>query len=208
MSPGPIRVLIVDDHPMVRAGLVAIVARESDMVVAGEAGNGEVAIHQFSRLDPDVVLMDLGLPGIDGSDAIRKIRESHPGARLLAMSSFAGDEDIHKALRSGARGYLMKGAEPGEILSAIRTLRAGLKYIPPAVAETLGKRDSRDALTSREIETLEAVAHGLSNREIALQLYVSESTIKARIKQILSKLRVPDRTAAVTSALRRGIIHL
>lgn len=203
-----IRVLIVDDRPVVRSGLAAIVARERDMVVAGEAASGEAAIDLFFRLGPDVVLMDLRLPGIHGSAAMRKIRESAPGARFLAMSGFAGDEDIHGALKARARGYLTKDAEPGEILSAIRTVRAGLRHIPPPVAQALARRSDHEQLTTRETDVLEAIAHGYSNKEIAAKLSVSESAIKARVKAILAKLNVPDRTAAVTAALRRGIIHL
>lgn len=208
MSSNPIRVMIVDYHPVVRAGLAAILNRESDMVVAGEAANGEAAIDLFPRMGPDVVLMDLSLPGIPGCAAMRKIRESAPGARFLALSSFTGDEDIHRAFKAGAAGYLTKDAEPGEILSAIRAVRAGLRHISPCLERALAERVHRDSLTSREVDVLEAIAHGFSNKEIAVQKKVSESTIKARVKEILSKLGVNDRTAAVTMALRRGIIHL
>jgi DNA-binding NarL/FixJ family response regulator len=204
----PIRVLIVDSHPVVRAGLAAILERESDMTVAGEAANSEAAVDLFFRMGPDVVLIDPLLDWTNAGGPMRRIRESDPGARFLAMSDHAGDEDIHRALRAGAKGYLMKDAEPGEILSAIRTVRAGLRHIPPGVARALECRGQHESLTAREIDVLEAIARGFSNKQIAIQMKVSESTIKARVKEILSKLGVNDRTAAVTVALRRGIIHL
>ncbi|HTA43140.1 MAG TPA: response regulator transcription factor [Bryobacteraceae bacterium] len=203
-----IRVLIVDAHPVVRAGLAAILARESDMTVAGEAANGDAAIDLFFRMGPDVVVIDPHLEGPNGGGPMLRIRESDPGARFLAMSDQAGDEDIHRALRAGARGYLMKDAEPGEILSAIRNVRAGLRHIPPCIAKALECRVQHEPLTAREIEVLESIARGFSNKEIAVQINVSESTIKARVKEVLAKLGVNDRTAAVTVALRRGIIHL
>lgn len=204
----PIRVLIVDDHPVVRAGLSAILTRENDIVVAGEAPNGETAVQLFFELQPDIVLMDVSFPGTQGSTAMRTIQQSAPWARFLAMSRFAGDEDIHRALKAGARGYLMKNAEPFEILSAVRNVRAGLRHIPPCVAQALARRVQHEPLTVREIEVLEGIARGFSNKEIAAEMTVSESTIKARVKEILSKLCVNDRTAAVIVALRRGIIHL
>lgn len=209
MSVGSqIRVLIVDAHPVVRAGLAAILAREADMTVAGEAANCEAAIDLFFRMGPDVVVIDPHLEGSNGGGPMLRIRESDPGARFLAMSDQAGDEDIHRALRAGAKGYLMKDAEPGEILSAIRNVRAGLRHIPPCIARALERRVQHEPLTTREVHVLEAIARGFSNKEIAAQITVSESTIKARVKEILSKLCVNDRTAAVTVALRRGIIHL
>lgn len=204
----PIRVLIVDDHPVVRAGLAAILARESDVAVVGEVPNGDVAVDLFFELDPDVVLMDVSYPGTQAGAAMRKIQQHAPCARFLAMSRFAGDEDIHRALKAGARGYLMKDAEPCEILAAVRTVRAGLRHIPPCVAQALARRVQHEPLTVREIEVLEGIARGFSNKEIAAEMTVSESTIKSRVKEILSKLAVNDRTAAVIVALRRGIIHL
>lgn len=204
----PIRILIVDDHPVVRAGFGAIVAGEADMVVAGEAGDGETAINLFFQLGPDVVLMNLGLPGIHGSDAMRKIYGVNPNARILAISGSSGEEHIHRALKAGAKGYLSKDAAPAEILSAIRAVCAGRPHIPPGVAQALARRSEYEALTPREIDVLEAIARGFTNKEIAAEMTVSESTIKARVKEILAKLAVPDRTSAVTAALRRGIIHL
>lgn len=203
-----IRVLIVDRHPVTRAGLAAIVERENDMAVAGEAASGEAAIDMFFRIVPDVVVIDPSLPGIDGSCTMLKIRESEPAARFLAVSNFVGDEDIHRVLKAGARGYVTKDAEPGEILTAIRAVRAGLRHISPCVAKALEQRVRHESLTQREVEVLDSIARGSSNREIAAEMNLSESTVKARVKEILSKLAVNDRTAAVTVALRRGIIHL
>lgn len=178
------------------------------MVVAGEASSGEAAFDLFFHLGPDVVLMDPRLPGTNGSTAMRKIHESDPGARFLAISGFTGDEDVHRALKAGARGYLTNDAEPGEILSAIRAVRAGLRHMSPGAAQALARRGQHETLTSREIDVLKGIARGSSNKEIAQEMDVSESTIKARVKEILAKLGVNDRTAAVMVGLRRGIIHL
>lgn len=203
-----IQVLIVDKHPVTRAGLAAIVARENDMAVAGEAASGETAVEMFFRIVPDVVVIDPALPGLDGSGTMLRIRESEPGARFLAVSNCIGEEDIHRALKAGARGYVTKEAEPGEILTAIRAVRAGFRHISPCVAKALEQRVRHEALTQKEVDVLEAIATGSSNKEIAVEMSLSESTVKARVKEILSKLAVNDRTAAVTVALRRGIIHL
>lgn len=208
MANTQIRVLIVDKYPLARAGLAAILGRESDMAVAGEAASGEAAIELFFRIAPDVVVIDPALPGMDGSGTIQRIRASEPGARFLAVSNHIGDEDVHRALKAGAKGYVTKEAEPDEILTAIRAVRAGFRHISPCIVRTLEQRVRHEALTQREIEVLEAIARGSSNREIALAMNLSESTVKARVKEILSKLGVNDRTAAVTAALRRGIIHL
>jgi DNA-binding NarL/FixJ family response regulator len=204
----PIRVLIVDDHPIVREGVVRIVSRQSDMIIAGEAATGEAGVDLFLKLRPDVALIDLALPGIDGTQAMLEIRERAPDARFVAMSSFAGDEDIHRALKAGAKGYVLKDAEPVEIVSAIRAVHAGLRHIPPFAANALAARVQYEPLTEREIEVLQAIARGQSNKGIAAETGLSESAIKARVNEILSKLGVDDRTAAVTIALQRGIIHL
>ena len=209
-EPGqqPIRLLVVDDHVIVRKGLVALLNTVEDLSVVAEASDGEQAIETFRAVQPDVTLMDLRLPKIGGADAIAKIREEFPGARIIVLTTFDGDEDIYRALQAGAKGYLLKGMDATELTDAIRTVYAGKSRIPAFVAEKLAERMGGPALTTRELEVLKRIVAGRSNKEIASDLNISEATVKTHINSILSKLGVSDRTQAATSALQRGIVHL
>ena len=202
----PIRVLLVDDHPVVRSGLAAIL-QTAGITVAAQAATGKEAIERYFECAPDVVLMDLKLPDLDGWTAISAIRARDANARVIAISSFSGDEDIHRALRSGAKGYLMKDADAAEIVSAVRTVQEGLRYVPPAAAAALAARMAYEPLSERERGILKLIARGNNNREIGAALGLSESTVKWHINSLLSKLGVDDRTAAVTVARERGILH-
>ena len=203
----PIRVLIVDDHPLVRQGVVAVVAAQSDMAVVGEAGDGRQAVELFRKLRPDVVLVDLGLPLLDGVGVMEAIRSEFSGSRFIALTVYQGDEDIHRALQAGAQAYLLKSAPPSQLVGAIRAVRAGLRKIPPEVASRISDRGPGAGLTAREIEVLRLVAKGRTNAEIAKELHITSGTAKWFVSSILSKLGVDDRTEAVTTALERGILH-
>lgn len=204
----PIRLLVVDDHVIVRKGLVSLLNSVEGLSVVAEASDGEQAIETFRVAQPDVTLMDLRLPKLAGADAIAKIREEFPGARIIVLTTFDGDEDIYRALQAGAKGYLLKGMDAAELTDAIRAVYAGKSRIPAFVAEKLAERMGGPALTTREIEVLKRIVAGRSNKEIAGDLNISEATVKTHINSILSKLGVSDRTQAATSALQRGIVHL
>jgi two-component system NarL family response regulator len=204
----PIRVLVVDDHAIVRKGLVALLNTVDGVSVVGEATDGEEAIQAHRTLRPDVTLMDLRLPKIGGAEAIAKIRQEHPAARIIVLTTFDGDEDIFRALQAGAKGYLLKGMDATELTDAIRAVHAGKSRIPAVVAEKLAERMGGPALTTRELEVLKRIVAGRSNKEIAGDLHISEATVKTHINSILSKLGVSDRTQAATSALQRGIVYL
>lgn len=203
-----IRVLTTDDHPLVRAGIAATIANEADIVVVAEAGNGEEAVAQYRSHQPDVVLMDLRMPKLDGVGAIRAILADDPRARIVALTTYDGDADIYRALDAGACGYLIKDMLGTELIDAIRAAATGKRVIPPVVARRLAEFTPRVDLTAREIEILRLVAKGLQNKEIARVIGRTEGTIKVHLKNILAKLGVGDRTEAVTLALQRGIIHL
>jgi len=203
----PIRVLVVDDHPLVWQGVVAVVAAESDMAVVGEAGDGRQAVEQFRKLRPDVALIDLGLPLLDGIGAMEAIRSEFPGSRFIALTVYQGDEDVHRALQAGAQAYLLKNAPSSQLVAAIRAVHAGLRKIPPEVASLVSDRGPGPGLTAREIEVLRLVAKGRTNLEIAEELQITRGTAKWFVSSILSKLGVGDRTEAVTMALERGILH-
>lgn len=207
-SSSPIRVMFVDDHPVLRAGLAAIIGAQSDMEVVAEAGTGREAIELFRLHQPDVVLMDLRLPGMNGTEAIAAIRKEYPDAHIIVLTTYDGDEDIYQALRAGARAYLLKDMLRKELLEAIRAVHAGKLRIPPAVASRLAERFPKSELSSRELEVLRQIARGSSNKEIAAALSVAEGTVRIHVSNILGKLAVSDRTEAVTVALQRGIIHL
>ena len=204
----PIRILVVDDHAIVRKGLVALLNTVEGLSVVGEASDGEEAIQAHRVHKPDVTLMDLRLPKIGGADAIARIRQESPAARIIVLTTFDGDEDIFRALQAGAKGYLLKGMDAAELTDAIRTVYAGKSKIPAFVAEKLAERMGGPALTARELEVLKRIVAGRSNKEIAGDLHISEATVKTHINSILSKLGVSDRTQAATSALQRGIVYL
>jgi len=204
----PIRVLTVDDHPLIRAGLAAFLKTESDIEVIAEAGNGEEAIERYRELRPDIVLMDLSMPLMDGLAATRAIIEEFPDARVIVLTTYGGDEDIHRALEAGARGYLVKDMLVDEVMDVVRAVHQGRRGIPHAVAAKLAEHTPRIPLTPRETEVLSLVAKGLSNGEVAGRIGRTEGTVKVHLKNILQKLEVDDRTEAVTTALRRGFIRL
>ncbi|MBV9848359.1 MAG: response regulator transcription factor [Armatimonadetes bacterium] len=204
----PIRVLIADDHPVVRQGLAAMLTRKSGVSVVGETGNGREVVELFRRLRPDVTLMDLRMPQMDGGEAIARIRAEFPAARILVLTTYDTDEDIYQALRVGAMGFLLKDTPPEDLLEAIRAVHAGRKRIPPAVAEKLSEHLSHPELTARELEVLRLIAAGQSNKEIGTTLFISESTVRAHLGNILNKLSVSDRTQAAVLALRRGLVRL
>jgi DNA-binding NarL/FixJ family response regulator len=203
-----IRVLIVDDHPVVRFGLAAIISLQPDMIVVGEAGSGEDACALCAERPPDVVLMDLRLPGLSGVEAIRTIRQTHPDVRFIVLTTYDGDEDICRALDAGARAYLLKGMSHADVTAAIRKVHAGGRVIPQSVSKALAERAPHSQLSSREVEVLELIANGFSNKEIGRALGIAEATVKWHVNIILSRLDVADRTEAIVSALQRGIIHL
>ncbi|HEU4635053.1 MAG TPA: response regulator transcription factor [Edaphobacter sp.] len=203
-----IRILVVDDHHVVRQGLVALLDIMPGIEVVGQASDGAEAIRLYSTLHPDITLMDLQLPGISGVEAIRRIRQNDAAARFIVLTTFDGDEDIYRALEAGARAYLLKGMTVEELTAAIKAVHAGKTRIAPNIAEKLAERMSGQTLTAREQDVLERIAAGRSNKEIASDLQISEATVKTHINSLLGKLGVGDRTHAATVALQRGIIHL
>ena len=207
-SASPIRVLAVDDHPLIRAGVVAFLATEPDLQVVAEAANGEDALEQYRELRPDIVLMDLSMPVMDGLSATIAILDEFPDASVIVLTTYDGDEDIHRALDAGARGYLLKDMVAADVLNVIRTVHGGRRGIPHAVAAKLAEHTPRIPLTPREAEVLSLVAKGLSNAEVAARIGRTEGTVKVHLKNILQKLDASDRTEAVTTALRRGFIRL
>jgi DNA-binding NarL/FixJ family response regulator len=203
-----IRILSVDDHPMLREGIAAVLAGEDDMLLVAEASNGREAVEQFRAHRPDVTLMDVQMPEVNGIDAILKIREEFPDARIIVLTTYSGDAQAARAFRAGAAGYLLKNMVRKELIDTIRLVHAGKRRIPPEIAVELAEHHMDDALTEREIEVLREVAGGNANKIVAIRLKVSEETIKAHMKSILSKLGANDRTHAVTIALKRGIIEI
>jgi DNA-binding NarL/FixJ family response regulator len=199
---------VADDHPVVRAGLVAVLAQEPDLVVVAQAENGERAVALFREHQPDVVLMDLRMPLMDGVEAIRRIVEGFPAARILALTTYEGDADIRRALEAGARGYLLKDMLLSDVITAVRQVSRGERVIPTAVAVRLSEFPEASDLTEREAEVLQLVARGLSNKETAQAIGRTDETVKIHLKNIFTKLGVADRTEAVTVALARGLIHL
>lgn len=203
-----IRILIVDDHAIVRQGFAALLGTVPGFEVVGEASDGEQAVEMFRRLRPDVTLMDLRLPKLNGVDAIARIRGDSPGARIIVLTTYDGDEDIYRAMQAGAKGYLLKGMDLKDLTEAVRTVHAGKSRIPSQVAEKLAERMSGATLTARELEVLQLIVAGKSNKDIGNALFISEATVKTHVNSLLSKLGVEDRTQAATTALQRGIVHL
>ena len=201
-------VLVVDDHPVVRAGLQAMVDAQPDMETVAEAASGEEAIDLFRRHQPAVTLMDLRMPGMGGVEAIEAIHRSFPDACILVLTTYDGDEDIHRALHAGARAYLLKDMPRDELIDTIRAVHAGAHRLSPAVAAHLAEREHQSELTSREIEVVERIAGGMSNKQIAADLGIGEATVKTHVNNIMGKLGATDRTHAVTVAVRRGFIRL
>jgi len=207
MSTGPLRVLIVDDHPVVRAGLSMLLASQG-FVVCGEATNGEDAVAQFEKLQPDVTLMDLQMPVLDGVAAISKIRARHPTACVLVLTTYETDDDIERALRAGARGYLLKDTSVEDLAQAIRDGHAGRRRVAPSVAAKLAERVTSVALTPRELAVLRLVAEGKSNKEIGEELSITEGTVKVHLMHVFEKLGVASRTEAIAEATRRGLVRI
>jgi two-component system, NarL family, response regulator len=205
---GRITILTADDHPLIRDGLAAVLRAESGLQVVAEAANGEEAIEAYERLRPDIVLMDLRMPVMDGLAATRAILADDPNARIIVLTTYDGDEDIHRALAAGARGYLLKDMMRTDLLNVIRAVHRGQRGIPAPVAARLAEHTPRIGPTPRELEVLDLVAHGLTNAQVAERIGRTEGTVKVHLKNILQKLEVKDRTEAVTTALRRGFIRL
>jgi DNA-binding NarL/FixJ family response regulator len=203
-----IRILCVDDHPLLREGITAIINSQPDMLLVSEASTGSESIQKFREHQPDVTLMDLRLPDISGIDALSAIRAEFPEARVVMLTTFEGDVEIQRSLEAGARGYLLKSMPPAELVEGIRQVYAGKKRIPPQLAAQLAEHLGEDALTPREIEVLQHIAKGNRNRDIADRLFITEETVKVHIKHIMEKLGASDRTQAVAIAVRRGIIQL
>ena len=203
-----IKILTVDDHPVLREGIAALLEGQEDMILVAEAVNGREAIEQFRTHRPDVTLMDLQMPGVNGIDAIVSIRSEFPQARILVLTTYKGDVHAARALDAGACGYLLKSALRKDLLDTIRTVHTGRKRIPPEIAMGIAEHHSSDTLTARELEVLTLVAAGNANKIVASQLGVSEETVKGHMKSILGKLNANDRTHAVTIALKRGILQL
>jgi len=208
MTKVQIRVLSVDDHPLLREGLATIINNQSDMLLVAQAANAQEAIAEYRKHKPDVTLMDLRLPDRSGIDAMIAVRAEFPQARVIMLTTFEGDFEIQRALEAGARGYLLKSMPPEELVEVIRQVHAGKKRIPPQLAAQLAEHMSDEDLTSREIEVLNHIAGGNRNRDIADKLFITEETVKVHIKHIMEKLGASDRTQAVAIAVRRGIIEL
>jgi DNA-binding NarL/FixJ family response regulator len=201
-----IRVLVVEDHNVVRQGLVALLNLVEDIQVVGEAADGEEAVVQFRSHHPDVTLIDLRLPKLSGVEVIQRVRSETPQARFVVLTTYDGDEDIYRALKGGAKAYLLKGMTTEELITTIREVHAGRSHIPATIAERLAERMGTEELTPRESEVLEQIVAGKSNKAIATELAISEATVKTHINTLLGKLGVEDRTQAATAAIRRGIV--
>lgn len=206
--PKPIRILVVDDHFMVRMGLASSLNVEHDMEVVSEVATGEAALQAFRQHRPNLVLMDVRLPGINGTEAVTAILREFPDALVLMLSTHSGEEEIYRSIQAGARGYILKSAMREELLRAIREVKEGRRYLDPAVAPMLAERLSHRSLTGREIEVLKLASRGMGNKEIAAALNIAEVTVKLHVSHALEKLNVKDRTEAVTAAVKRGIISL
>jgi DNA-binding NarL/FixJ family response regulator len=204
----PIRVLIADDHPVVCRGLASIIQTEPDMAVVGQAANGELAVQMFRAHKPNVTLMDLRMPAMDGVEAIRTIRSENADASIIVLTTYQGDENIYRALKAGAQSYLLKGMEDVELLTAIRNVHAGRRYLPQPIRESLANRPPNSELSGRELQILELIVKGRSNRQIGETLEIAEATVKWHVNIILSRLNVSHRTQAAVAALSRGLVEM
>ena len=210
-NPGtrtPIRVMLCEDHVVVREGLVSLLEAHDDFSVIAEASDGEAALTLFRRDPPDVTLMDLRMPKLDGVEVIRVLRREFPGSRFLVLTTYDTEDDVTRALQAGASGYLLKGTNRATLRDAIRLVHAGRRFIPPEIADRVLPGASAEELTEREVEVLRRIAEGASNREIAQQLGIGESTVKTHVNHLLGKLGVTDRTKALVLALKRGLVHI
>jgi two-component system NarL family response regulator len=203
-----IRILVAEDHLVARVGVVTIVNMQPDMTVVAEAANGQQAVEMYRLHQPDVILLDLRMPGMGGVEAAIAIRSEFPGAHMIALTTYGGDEDIRRALAAGVQAYLTKDVLHDELIKAIRAVHAGQTYLPAAVAASLAAQLPRPDLSAREVQVLGLIVRGLANKQIAFTLSIAEHTVKNHVKNILSKLGVQDRTQAATAAIQRGIIHL
>jgi len=208
MATNPIRILVVEDHHVVRQGLVALLGVVEGVEVVGQAADGEEALQAYEQHHPDVTLIDLRLPKMGGAEVIQRVRSSHANARFIVLTTYDGDEDIYRALQAGARAYLLKGMTVDVLVSTIRTVHAGKSIIPPVIAQKLAERMGTEQLTHREQDVLEQIVRGKSNKEIGTELDISEATVKTHINNLLSKLGVADRTQAATAAIQRGLVQL
>ena len=207
-GPSPIRILAVDDHPLVRQGIAGLIGVQPDMALVGEASNGREAIQEFRKHQPDVTLMDLQMPEMNGLDALLAIRNEFPLAKIIVLTTYAGDMQIRRALKAGAQAYLLKNTLHKELMETIRAVHAGKKALSPEASYEIAEHATDDALTPAEISVLRLIAAGNANKQIADQLSITEETVKIRVKSILSKLGANDRTHAAMIGLKRGIIEL
>ena len=207
-KPAKIRVMLADDHPVVCLGLATMIDSQPDMTVVAQASNGREAVELFEKHQPDVTLMDLRMPEQSGVDAIKAIRARHRSAMFIVLTTYQGDEDIHKAMTAGAQGYLLKGMPHDDLLDAIRRVRAGSQYLPQSVRDTIANRLPSSALSPRELQILELIVKGLSNKQIADKLGITEGTVKWHVNAILGRMNVSDRTQAAVAALNRGLVQL
>jgi len=203
-----IRILIVDDHPIMRMGIAALISSSHAMISAGQAGSGEEAIEMHTACKPDVTLIDLRLPGISGVETIRRIRSRNPNARFIVLTTYEGDEDIYQAMEAGASGYLIKGLPQEMLVNAVVCVHGGGQFLPPPMSKALATRTPDSRLSVREREVLTLISKGKSNKEIATALHISEATVKCHVSVILTRLKAADRTQAVMTALQRGLIHV
>ena len=207
-NPEKIKVMVVDDHPLMRVGVASIINARPDMAVVAQTGTGEEALALFPQHKPDVTLMDLRLPNMSGVDAIRAIRGRWPSARFVVLTTYEGDEDIHRALEAGAKGYVIKGMPYQTLIDALLRVHSGGRFLPPPVARALAARMPDSDLSAREQEVLRHLVGGMANKEIANLLGITEATVKCHVSTILMRLNVSDRTQAVVTALQRGLVHL